>query len=71
MARWRPLKVGLDVLDYLLHVGRALNPLGFQHLAMELDGILLDGGSKWCMSADHDSLEERVASDRIAIGVAC
>ena len=56
-------QVGLVVIDYLLHVGRAVNPPGFVTLAEQLAGYLEGGGSKWRVAADHSSLEKRVGSE--------
>ena len=54
-------KVGLDVVDLLLSYLSASRHYAKEQLADELNAFLYQGGSKWCVSAGRDSLEERVA----------
>jgi hypothetical protein len=52
-------QTGLDIVDYLLAKGGASLP----GAADTLDDYFREAGSKWCVSATRDALEERVATE--------
>jgi hypothetical protein len=54
----------LDLIDAVLYVGPEPNRPRTPDMAIsELDGLLLDGGSVYCVAADGRSLERRVAAE--------
>lgn len=55
--------VGLDVIDLLLDLLSRSDLAAHHELADQLEGLLYQGGSKWCVSATRNSLEERVATE--------
>jgi hypothetical protein len=55
--------ISLDVMDLLLRFLSTARHDAHENLADGLDGLLYQGGSKWCVSATRDSLEERVATE--------
>lgn len=64
MAAYAPKDRLLDLVDAVLYVGPEPNPGRTSYMAIsELDDLLLDGGSVYCVAGDWRGLERRVAAE--------